>query len=131
MRYRKMASWVCLTRLALVHSENGLSDGHDGHSDARKELSDAHDAPGLQPVHGALDRLVLSAGASAAVVRFTEWLHVRGVLEGGASQISEAQAGEICVAACVVTLPSLPVSGRLRQCRSGTDKRQRTCVEPA
>ena len=66
MRHCEMASWVCLAKLALVHSENGLSDGHDGHSDARKELSDAHDAPGLQPVHGALDRLVLSAGASAA-----------------------------------------------------------------
>jgi hypothetical protein len=36
-----------------------------------------------------------------------------------------------CVTACVITLPSLPVSGRLRQCHSVIHKRQGICVKPA
>ena len=41
------------------------------------------------------------------------------------------RAARICVVTCVITLPSLPVSGCLTPYHSGTHDRQRMCVEPA
>jgi len=38
---------------------------------------------------------------------------------------------EICVVVCIVTLLSLPESGRVGGCHSVTGERQGTCVRPA
>ena len=49
---------------------------------------------------------------------------------GGSDSIG-CQRGVICVVVCVVTLPSLPVSGYVAECRSMTSKRQRAATKAA